>query len=80
MENNYDEIQIEYLETKNVSPFLKFTVIILVLFFAFVPMAEFVNGFDYNQSFSPSIHFCGSDLIELFQAQPLQFKSLPPLN
>jgi len=80
MEKSYDQNQFEYLGTKKVSNSLKFTTIILVLFFAFVPLVEFVNGFDYNQSFSPTIHSCLVGWEEIFQLEPLQFKSLPQLN
>jgi len=80
MKNRDEELNIEPIETRKISGFLKFTTIILILFFAFVPMAEFVNGFDYNQSFSLTIHSCFVGWEEVFQLEPLQFKPLPPLN
>jgi len=80
MENSDEKRTIESIETRKISNSLKFTTVILILFFAFVPLVEFVNGFDYNQSFSPTFYTCLVGWEEVFQLEPLQFKPLPPLN
>lgn len=76
MKNSYDQINIQYLETKNVSTFVKFPVIILILIFTFIPLVELIEVFNYNYAapYSPSI--CLFD----WSLEPLQFKSLPISN
>jgi len=80
MKNNLEELDTASIETRQFSRALTFTIIVLILFFAFVPLAEFVHGFDYNQAFSPTFHTCLVGWEELFQLEPLQFKALAPLN
>ncbi len=76
MKNNYDKI--EYIETKRASPLLKFTVIVLITIFLFIPLAEFINGLDYNYSISYPKYTCIVGLENTLE--PLQFKSLPKSN
>ncbi|MCF2875572.1 MULTISPECIES: hypothetical protein [unclassified Tenacibaculum] len=76
MENSYDQLNIEYVETKKVSSFVKYSTIILILIFAFIPLAELIDVLDYNYAAPHTIHLCISDL----PIEPLQFKSLPLSN
>ncbi|WP_282021172.1 hypothetical protein [Tenacibaculum aiptasiae] len=48
MINSYDQLNIEYVETKKVSLRIKYTAIFFAIIFTFIPLAELINDFDYN--------------------------------
>lgn len=77
MKNSYDQLNIEYVATRKVSSFVKFTIFTLILIFAFIPLAELIDVLDYNYA-APStpVHTC----LVSWSSEPLQFKSLPQSN
>ena len=77
MKNSYDQLNIEYVETKKVSSFVKFTTIVLILIFTIIPLAELIDVLDYNYAAPNTIHGCLAGLYDTFPSEPLQFKSLP---
>ncbi|RBW62915.1 hypothetical protein DS884_00965 [Tenacibaculum sp. E3R01] len=48
MKNSYDQLQIEYLGTKKVLLFFKYTAI----FIAFIPLAKLISEFNYHYIYS----------------------------
>ncbi|WP_417785391.1 hypothetical protein [Tenacibaculum sp.] len=76
MKNRYDQLNIEYVETKNVSPFIKYTCILFILIFAFIPLAELIDVLDYNYAAPNTVDIC----IFEWRHEPLQFKPLPQQN
>ncbi|CAL2076836.1 hypothetical protein [Tenacibaculum sp. 190524A02b] len=48
MKNTYEQLNIEYTETREVGLQIKIVTIFLVLVFALIPLAELVYEFDYN--------------------------------
>jgi hypothetical protein len=80
MKNSNDQLKLEYLETRNVSPFVKYATIILILLFTFIPLAEFIDGLDYNYAAPQTIHTCLVGWEEVYITEPLQFKSSPIKN
>jgi len=48
MKNTYEQLNIEYTETREVSLQIKIVTIFLALIFALIPLAELVYEFDYN--------------------------------
>ncbi|WP_299120463.1 hypothetical protein [uncultured Tenacibaculum sp.] len=48
MKNSYDQLNIEYVETKKVSLRIKYFAIFFAIIFTFIPLAELINEFDYN--------------------------------
>ncbi|WP_299679421.1 hypothetical protein [uncultured Tenacibaculum sp.] len=77
MKNSYDQLNIEYIETKKVSSFLKYSSIILILIFAFIPLAELIDVLDYNYAISEGMHTCLVGWDQLYSTEPLEFKALP---
>lgn len=74
MDNNYDQLKIEYSETDKESNSVKFMCVFLILIFAFVPLAEVVTDFNYNHIIYKSpTYFCVMD----YQFEILSFK---PIN
>lgn len=73
MKNCYDQFKIEYVETKKVSSFIKFVTFVLILIFAFIPLAELINVFDYNYAAPNRVYTCFIG----WSNEPLQFKPLP---
>jgi len=45
MEQNFNTINLDYIETKKVSIFMKIIAFIFILLFAFIPMYEFIIQF-----------------------------------
>ncbi|APG65277.1 hypothetical protein LPB136_07905 [Tenacibaculum todarodis] len=80
MDTNFNQLQIEYLGTKKVSSFFKLISICLILIFAFVPLAEFINGLDYHYIESYPVRSCIVGWENYYQPKPLQFNSLPPIK
>ncbi|MEE3999720.1 hypothetical protein V1T75_05145 [Tenacibaculum sp. FZY0031] len=76
MKNRYDQLNIEYVETKSVSPFIKYTCILFILIFAFIPLAELIDVLDYNYAAPNKVNTC----IIGCSYEPLQFKPLPQPN
>ncbi len=58
MKNKYDQLNIEYIETKNVSLFIKLISVFLILIFAFIPLAELIDTLDYNYAAPNTIDTC----------------------
>ena len=58
MENNYDQLKIEYIETKKNSFFVKSISVFLVLIFVVVPLTEIVQHLDYNTIVSYPSYSC----------------------
>lgn len=58
MKNSYDQLNIEYIETKNVSSSIWYTTIILILIFIFIPLAELIDILDYNYAAPHKVHTC----------------------
>ena len=81
MKNSYDQLNIEYIEAKNTSPFIKFTTIFLILIFIVIPLPELIDILEYNYAAPNAIeHGYLSGSYGLFSIEPLQFKSLPLSN
>lgn len=40
MKNSYDQLNIEYVETKKASSFVKYTTIVLILIFVSIPLSQ----------------------------------------
>ncbi|WP_299121985.1 hypothetical protein [uncultured Tenacibaculum sp.] len=76
MKNSYDQLNIEYVETKNVSPFIKFITIILILTFVIIPLPELIDTLEYNHAAPQTIHTCFVG----WSYEPLQFKSFALSN
>lgn len=75
MENNYDQLKIEYSETDKESSSVKLMCLFLILIFALVPLAEIVTDFDYNHIVHKSpTHYCLSGLD--FPLNVLSFKEI----
>ncbi|CAL2101500.1 conserved protein of unknown function [Tenacibaculum sp. 190130A14a] len=82
MKNSYDQLNIEYVETKNVSSFIWYTTVILILVFIFIPLAELSDVIDYNYAAPHTSNYScivGAD-IYLYPFEPLQFTPLPIPN
>ena len=73
MENTYDQLNIEYVETKKVSFFIRYSTIILILIFAFIPLAELIDVLDYNYAAPQKVHTCLVGWDNLYSPEPLQF-------
>ncbi|WP_435263502.1 hypothetical protein [Tenacibaculum sp. nBUS_03] len=78
MKNSYDQLNIEYEETKNVSSFVWYTTVILILIFIFIPLAELIDALDYNYAAPNKIFTCHTGWP--WPYEPLLFKSLPKPN
>ncbi|WP_064967801.1 hypothetical protein [Tenacibaculum ovolyticum] len=78
MKNSYDQLNIEYIETKNVSSSIWHTTIILILILIFIPLAELIDILDYNYAAPHKVHTCLIGWPSHYE--PLQFKSLPKPN
>mgnify|MGYP000038263544 CR=1 FL=1 len=75
MDNNYDQLKIEYSETDKESNSVKLMCFFLILIFAVVPLAEIVTDFTYNTiSYHSTTYICPSGLD--FPFEPLSFKVL----
>ncbi len=62
MENNHDQLKLEFSETDKESISVRLISIFLVLVFALIPLAEIVTDFHYNDiSHQPTISICASD-------------------
>ena len=65
------KINIQFSKTDKQTPSVRIVSIFLVLVFAFIPLAEIVTGFKYNQSsYQSTIKFCAFD----YPFEPLSFK------
>lgn len=75
MEQSYEQLNTEYVETRKVSSSVKYTAIFIALIFSFTPLPEFIYEFDYN-NIEPYtvINGCitGYDL----NPSPLEFREL----
>ncbi|WP_439129747.1 hypothetical protein [Polaribacter sp.] len=74
MEEAYDQINIQFSETDKQTLSVRIVSIFLVLVFAFIPLAEIVTDFEYNQSYYSKNNFTcivGWDYFE-----PLSFKEI----
>ncbi|WP_299120469.1 hypothetical protein [uncultured Tenacibaculum sp.] len=80
MKNSYDQLNIEYVETKKVSSFVKYTTFLLILIFVLIPLAEFVDVLDYNYAAPQTVYTCLVGWDQPYPLEPLQFKALPQLN
>ncbi|WP_299136364.1 hypothetical protein [uncultured Tenacibaculum sp.] len=78
MKNSYDQLNIGYVETKNVSSFVWYTTVILILIFIFIPLAELIDVLDYNYAAPNKVHTCLTGWP--WSYEPLQFKPLPKPN
>ena len=58
MKQNYNTINLEYMETKKVSFSIKFVSLILILIFTFVPMYEFLTQFIPNELYKCGCFGC----------------------
>ncbi|CAL2061326.1 conserved hypothetical protein [Tenacibaculum sp. 190524A05c] len=75
MKNSYDQLTTEFIETRKVSPLTICFSIVFALIFAFIPLAELVKDFEYNQiKYEPKF----TCIIGNFE--PLQFKEYKPLK
>ena len=73
MNNNYDQLKIEYSATDKESKSVRLMCVFLILIFAFIPLAEIVTDFDYNHIIYKSpTYFCVMD----YQFEVLSFKSI----
>ncbi|CAL2075229.1 conserved protein of unknown function [Tenacibaculum sp. 190524A02b] len=59
MKNTYEQLNIEYTETREVSLQIKIATIFLALIFALIPLAELVYEFDYNHIITYFWYGCG---------------------
>lgn len=73
MENDFDSLKTEYIETEKKSIFFKSISILFIMIFLLFPLAEIVTEFDYNYIVSYPGHSCMMD----FQLEVLSFK---PIN
>ena len=67
MNNNYDQLKIEYSATDKESKSVRLMCVFLILIFAFAPLAEIVTDLDYNTIENYSRHTCISDLDYSFE-------------
>ena len=58
MEQNFNTINLEYVETKKVSLVIKAVALILVVIFTFVPMYEFLTQFMPNELYQCGCFGC----------------------
>ena len=67
MDNNYDQLKIEYSATDKESKSVRLMCVFLILIFAFIPLAEIVTDLDYNTIENYSRHTGISDLDYSFE-------------
>ena len=64
MEDNNDQLKIEFSETDKESNSVRLMSVLLILIFAFVPLVEIVTDFNYNTiSYQSTTSFCAMDLV-----------------
>jgi len=73
MENDFDSLKTEYIETEKKLIFLKSISILFIMIFLLFPLAEIVTEFDYNYIVTYPSYSCMMD----FQLEVLSFK---PIN
>lgn len=74
MKETYDQINIQFSKTDKQAPSVRIVSIFLVLVFAFIPLAEIVTDFEYNQSYySKNNYTC---IIGWDSFEPISFKKV----
>ena len=59
MKNTHEQLNVEYIETREVSLQIKIITIFLALIFTLIPLAELIYEFDYNQITTYFLYGCG---------------------